>query len=102
MSLDELETNIGQILCDIRGNETAWDDVNENLELPIQYVLSARAEEMGHMSQRCQESRVLRADEQGTEKYQVGRHGQVPRARGDRGTIALGGNAFQNQRRTGS
>ena len=43
MSLDELETNIGQILCDIRGNETAWDDVNENLELPIEDILSARA-----------------------------------------------------------
>ena len=45
MSLDELEANVGQILCDIRGSETAWGDVNENLELPIQDVKSARAEE---------------------------------------------------------
>ena len=44
MSVDELEANIGQILCDIRENETAWDDVNENLELPIQDVKSARVE----------------------------------------------------------
>ena len=49
MSLDELEANVGQILGDIRGNETAWDDVNENLELPIQDVKSARAEEMSHV-----------------------------------------------------
>ena len=106
MSLDELETNIGQILCDIRGNETAWDDVNENLELPIQDVISARAEEMGHVREKGfqggQESRVLRTDWQGANKYQAGRYGQVPRTREDLGTIALGGEGFQDKRRTGS
>ena len=34
MSLEELAANIGQILCDIEGKETAWDDVNANMELP--------------------------------------------------------------------
>ena len=107
MSLDELEANIGQILCDIRGNETAWDHVNENLELIANSRCHISAcggdgpyERKGFQS--GQESRVLRADWQGTEKYQVGRYGQVPRTREDLGTIALGGDGFQDKGRTGS
>ena len=75
MSLDELEANIGQSLCDIRGNETAWDDVNEILELPVQDVISARGRNgpyQGEGFQICQEDRVLRADRQGAKEYQVG------------------------------
>ena len=52
MSLVELEANVGQILCDSRGHETAWGDVNEHLEWPVQDVKSARAEEMGHTRER--------------------------------------------------
>ena len=49
MSLDELEASIGQIICDFDGNEVAWDDVNVNIELPIEGVREARTEEMSHM-----------------------------------------------------
>ena len=52
MSLDELEASIAQILCDIDGNETAWDDVNANAELPIKEVKDARIEEMGHIKEK--------------------------------------------------
>ena len=67
MSLEELEANIGQIICSydndfdmeisqiICGNGTdfdmAWDDVN-NMELPVDKVREARAEEMGHMKEK--------------------------------------------------
>jgi hypothetical protein len=49
MSLEELEANIGQIISSYDGVETAWDDVNANLELSVEDVKDARAEEMGHM-----------------------------------------------------
>ena len=48
----ELETHIAQIVCAIDGNETAWDVVNADLELPVEGVRQARAEEMGNMEEK--------------------------------------------------
>ena len=52
MTLEELEADIGQILCDMEGNETAWDGMNANAKLPIEGVQRARAEGMSHMQEK--------------------------------------------------
>ena len=49
MTLEELEAQIGQILCGYDGVARAYDDVNAGIELPIKDVEEARKEEMKYM-----------------------------------------------------